>query len=196
MTRVLVVYASRHGSTAGIAERIATVLRAGGAEAVVADAATRPEIFGYDAYVVASGVYMGSWLRPATEWLERNVPVLATRPVYLVSSGPLAGSSKDRADADGVTNALGPAEGPGSGGRKRVEALATAIEIRQHVVFDGAYDPHDPPKALSERLVRMMPTSNKILPTGDFRDWDRIETWAREVAREVIGSPEVVATTA
>ena len=62
MSTVQLVYASRHGGTAGIAMRIAEVLRTDGADVVVADAAERPDANGFDAYVIGSGVYMGSWL--------------------------------------------------------------------------------------------------------------------------------------
>jgi menaquinone-dependent protoporphyrinogen oxidase len=52
-------------------------------------------------------------------------------------------------------------------------------------VFQGAFDPNDPPRAISERLVRLMPASNDLLPPGDFREWDAIEAWAHEIAAEV-----------
>jgi len=39
MRRVLIVHASRHGGTAGIAEKIGTVLRADGVDVTVAPAA-------------------------------------------------------------------------------------------------------------------------------------------------------------
>jgi menaquinone-dependent protoporphyrinogen oxidase len=51
-----IVYASRHGGSAGIAERIAEVLRSEGADVVVANAAERPDATGFDGYVVGSGV--------------------------------------------------------------------------------------------------------------------------------------------
>jgi len=67
MTRLQIVVASRHGGTAGIAERIAEVLRAEGIAATVARAEDRPPVAGFDAHLVGSGVYMGSWLKEATE---------------------------------------------------------------------------------------------------------------------------------
>jgi hypothetical protein len=27
-----------------------------------------------------------------------------------------------------------------------------------------------------------MPAAKRVLPTGDFREWDAIEAWAREIA--------------
>jgi menaquinone-dependent protoporphyrinogen oxidase len=192
MSRVLVVYASRHGGTAGIAERIAEVLRAHGSDVVLQDAARQPDAAGFDAAIVGSGVYMGSWLKDATDWLELHATELSTRPVWLFSSGPLPGSTKATQGADAVTDALGPSEGPGSGGRKKVDALAAAVDARGHAVFQGAFDPSEGPKALSERFVRMMPAAKRILPAGDFRQWEVIEGWARGVAAELAQTPVVV----
>ncbi len=185
MARVEVVYASRHGGTKGIARRIGEVLAGAGLDVTVADAAASPPAASFDAYVVGSGVYMGSWLKPGTDWLERNAAVLTGRPVWLFSSGPLPSSDGTSADADPLTQALGPSEGPGSGGRKKVEALSAEVHPREHRVFNGAFDPTDPPKAMSERLVRMMPAAKSILPAGDFREWDDIEAWAGAIAAEL-----------
>jgi menaquinone-dependent protoporphyrinogen oxidase len=188
MTRVLIVHASRHGATAGIAERIAEVLRTTGVEASVAAAAEMPDPSPMDACVVGGAVYMGSWVKEGTEFLERYAPTLAERPVWLFSSGPLTGSSMESKEpVDPIENALGPAEGPGSGGRRRLEELAARIHPREHRVFAGAFDPTLPPKAMSERAVRMMPGSKRILPPGDYRDWPAIEAWAREIADALTG---------
>ena len=191
MTRVQVVYASRHGGTAGIAERIAEVLRSEGNDVAVGDAADRPDPSGFDAYVIGSGVQIGSWHKEGTEFLERNRTTLATKPVWLFSSGPLPGSSMMEETEDRVELALGPREGPGSGGRKRIEALSAAIHAREHRVFYGAFDPKDPPRSMQERLVRMMPAAKRALPTGDFREWDAIEGWAREIAGQLVAEVAV-----
>jgi menaquinone-dependent protoporphyrinogen oxidase len=189
MTTVFVAFGSRHGGTRGIAERIGEVLQAEGIETVVAPAGQVGELGAADAFVVGSGVYMGSWLDEPLEFLKRNQETLASRPTWLFSSGPLVGSTKGTPGADPVTDALGPAEGPGSGGRKRVEALSAVIHPREHRVFLGAYDPKDPPKAFSERIVRMMPAAKDILPAGDFRNWEEIEGWAREIAASLTPVP-------
>jgi len=186
--RVQVVYASRHGGTAGIAERIAEILRSEGVDVVVADAVQRPDPTGFDAYVIGSGVQIGSWHKEGTVFLERNQTTLATRPVWLFSSGPLQGSSKMTSAPDRLTLALGPQDGPGSGGRKRIDALSEAIHPREHRVFYGAFDRSQSPASMQERLVRLMPGSRQILPTGDFRDWDAIEAWTREIAAQVVAT--------
>ena len=185
MSKIHVVYASRHGGTAGIASRIAEVLRAEGLDVVLSDAADGPDAAGFDATMVGSGVYLGSWVKEGIEFLERNQATLATMPVWLFSSGPLPGSTKETDAADPVTVALGPEEGPGSAGHREIKELSALIRPRGHRVFRGAYDPKDPPKSMTERLVRMMPGSKGILPAGDFREWDAIEAWAHEIARDL-----------
>ncbi len=184
MTRVLVVYGSRHGGTKGIAERIGEVLRTKDLDAVVAaaDIAEDRDVDAADAYVVGSGVYMGSWLKEPLDFIKRYEETMAVRPLWLFSSGPLPGSSKDTHAEDPIENALGPAEGPGSGGRKKIEELSAITHPLDHRVFFGAFDPHDPPKAFSERIVRMLPAAKNVLPEGDFREWDQIEVWAEQIA--------------
>jgi len=184
MKRALIVHASRHGGTAGIAERIGEVLRSEGLDTTVVPAARMPDPSGFDACLVGAGVYMGSWVKDGVDYLERYALSLAGRPVWLFSSGPLRGSTKetDGAQLDPIENALGPSEGPGSGGRRKVEILAATIKVRGHGVFYGAHDPSDPPKTIAERFVRLMPGSKGILPAGDFRDWPAVEAWARGIA--------------
>ncbi len=182
MTKVLIVYGSRHGGTAGIAERIGEVLRAEGLASELAAADDVDDVVGADAFVIGSGVYMGSWLKEPLAFIEGHTDVLAARPVWLFSSGPVRDSTASTSGQDLLTDALGPESGPGSGGRKKIAELSAAIHPRDHRVFLGAFDPQAPPRAMSERLVRMMPAAKRVLTAGDFRQWDVIEVWAREIA--------------
>jgi len=194
MKKVLVVVASRHGATRGIGDRIASVLEAEGLHAAVVSAKAAKDVALADAVIVGSGVYMGSWLKDGVEFLEGHYPTLRMRPTWLFSSGPLKGSTKEQ-PGDPIENALGPATGPGSGGRKRIEALEEKIHVRGHRVFYGAFDPNDGPKAISEGFVRLMPAFKNVLPPGDFREWNEIEAWAREIAGELkatVQSPVLV----
>ena len=185
MPRVLIVHASRHGGTAGIADRIGTVIRSAGVDAVVARPPTCRTPRGFDGCLVGAGVYMGSWVKEGTDFLDRYSATLAGMPVWLFSSGPLPGSSKEVPGVDPIENALGPAEGPGSGGRRRIEGLADVIRPEGHRVFLGVFDPDDSPKTLSERVVRMLPVAKGVLPVGDFREWPLIEQWALEIADQL-----------
>ena len=190
MMKVFVVYASRHGATREIAQRIADVLRTEGLEVDVAPVDHAAGVGAADAVVIGSAVYMGTWQKEAVQFVERNEVRLAEVPLWFFSSGPLPGSSMAKAPgSDPLTDALGPMDGPGSGGRKKVAEIAAATNPKEHRVFLGAFDPDDPPKVTSERLVRMLPPVKKALPAGDFRDWDAIEAWAHEIAATLASTP-------
>jgi len=168
--RVCIAYASRHGATRGIAERLGATLRAEGLDAAVAPVGDARIADTCDAFVIGSAAYIGSWLKDATDFARRNEAILRERPLWLFTSGPLG---TDLVDAEG-RNVL---EDP-----KGVAELAVALGARGTKVFFGAFDPNERPRSMSERLVRMMPASRTLLPPGDFRDWMAIDEWAREIA--------------
>ena len=84
---ILVAYASRHGSTQGIAQRIAERLGSHGLDAEARPAATVRDAARYDAFVVGAAAYMFHWLKDASAFVERNQALLAERPTWLFSSG-------------------------------------------------------------------------------------------------------------
>jgi menaquinone-dependent protoporphyrinogen oxidase len=106
---VLVAYASRHGSTAGIAERIAAGLQAAGLSAEAVAVTHVGDVERYDAFVIGSAAYLFHWLKDATRFVKRHRAVLGDRPLWLFSSGPLG---TDRIDAQGeeVLEATRPRE--------------------------------------------------------------------------------------
>jgi menaquinone-dependent protoporphyrinogen oxidase len=159
---VLVAYASKHGSTQGIAERIAEQLRQLGiqAEARPMDAVEDPE--SYEAFVIGSAVYYGSWLKEATEWVHRNQAVLAGLPGWLFSSGPLGTEVKDAEQQP-----------------KEIAEFQQAIRPRDQRIFFGALD-----HSKLSFAERMMAKAVRA-PAGDFRDWEAIEAWAASIARDL-----------
>lgn len=173
--RVLVAYASRHGATAGIAERLAETIGASGHDAEAVEVSRVDDPGTYDAFVVGSAAYMFHWLREATRFVRRHRDLLADRPTWLFSSGPVGTDTVDDEGRD-VLEASRPEE---------FEELGALIHPRGDHVFFGAWDPDQPPVGLAERAFRLMPVSKDLLPTGDFRDWDAIDAWAREIAADL-----------
>lgn len=159
--RVLVAYATKHGSTAEIAEEIATTLRAMGLDPDVRDAAEVEAIVQYDAVILGSALYMGRWRRSARSFARRYGRALRTLPVWLFSSGPL--------DDTAATSELEPPS--------QVAALTDALEARGHVTFGGVLDP-EARGPVARAMVR-----NGL--AGDFRDHEQIAAWAREVAAQL-----------
>lgn len=169
---VLVAYATRHGSTAGIAERLAATLRAEGLSAEARPVAEVRDLAPYHAVVLGGAAYMFHWLKEATRFAKRHRAELQQRPVWLFSSGPLGTELVDEQGND-VLDATQPKEFP---------ELVSLLQPRGEQVFFGAWDPAAPPVGLGERVVRLMPAARTALPAGDFRDWAAIDAWATEIA--------------
>jgi menaquinone-dependent protoporphyrinogen oxidase len=114
--QILVAYASRHGSTQGIAARIAERLRADGLDVALLAAAEVPDPSRYDAFVVGGAAYMFHWLKDATSFVRKNRTLLAARPTWLFSSGPIGTATVDEEGRD-VLETTVPKEFAGSATR-------------------------------------------------------------------------------
>jgi menaquinone-dependent protoporphyrinogen oxidase len=170
-TKVNVVYASKYGYTKGIAEFVAEMLREQGILADVQEVAAVHDLEGVDAFVVGSAVYMGHWMKEATEFVRRNRAVLASHPVWLFSTGPLGTETKDARGQD-VLVAAEP---------KEIAEFKGSINPRDHRVFFGGLDASK--LAFGDRMVRRLPAARAVLPEGDFRNWDEIAVWANIIAQ-------------
>ena len=166
--RVLIAVASKHGATQGIGAEIARVLREAGVEADLRQIGEPIGLDGYDAVVLGSAVYMGRWLGDATSFVEEHGQALRDRPVWLFSSGPLGEPPK------------------GSIEQRHLDQLMADTGARGHRLFSGSIDPDD--LGFKERVV----TKVVGAPSGDFRDWDAIGAWAREIAAALRGEASPV----
>jgi menaquinone-dependent protoporphyrinogen oxidase len=160
--KILVAYASKHGSTEGIAAAIAARLIEDGHDATAARVTDAGEIGGVHAIVLGSAVYAGSWMKEALEWAQRQAGSVADRPVWLFSSGPLGVEVHDEEEQP-----------------RQLPELTDLLNPREHRIFYGALD-----KNALGFAERMMVKAVKA-PEGDFRDWDAIRAWADEISAAV-----------
>ena len=154
--RILVAYATAHGSTRQVAEAIATSLREQGLEADVTRAHGAANLESYDAVVLGGALFMGRWHRDARHFLERHRRLLGAVPLAVFAMGPATMEQKAVAGSRGQLD----------------HALAGVPEVRPVLVaiFGGVIDP----TTLRFPLNRMKPS--------DARDWDAIRDWASEIA--------------
>ncbi|WP_406258228.1 flavodoxin domain-containing protein [Streptomyces chartreusis] len=160
--KVLVAYGTTNGSTAQIAEAVAEVMRKEGLTAEVLPAGSVAGLDRYDAVVVGGGLYAGRWHKDARLFLRRHRRELAGRPLWLFSSGPLDPSASER-------------EIPPVAGLKRA---MSRLDANGHVTFGGCLQ-----EGAKGWVARMIIKNGK---GGDFRDFARIEKWARTVAEELV----------
>jgi menaquinone-dependent protoporphyrinogen oxidase len=153
----LVTYASKHGSTEGIARAIADRLREGGITVELLPIGDVHSVTRYDAAVIGSAVYLGKWMREARGFLDDHEQELREIPVWLFSSGPTQIGEEDEA--------LSVKQ------RRRFDAVGA----RDHRVFGGAVE-----LAKLGFLERKGFQAAKK-PVGDFRNWADVEGWADSI---------------
>ncbi len=174
MTTTLVAYASKHGSTREIAQRIADRLSAGGLATETLPVESVGKVESYDAVVLGSALYMFHWMGTAKSFVGRNRRALGSRPLWLFSSGPIGPEVDEKGNRQ--LDVCGP--------RERDE-LDRTLRPRDHRVFFGAWSKDNKPIGFWENMVRFMPAARDSMPYGDFRDWQAIEAWADGIAAEL-----------
>ncbi|NUQ06790.1 MAG: flavodoxin domain-containing protein [Anaerolineae bacterium] len=157
--KVLVTVASKYGATRGIAEAIAEELTAEHLSVEVKLADEVKSLIGFDAVVLGSAIYAGSWLPEARTFVFKQHEALALMPIWAFSSGPLGDSPAPMDEAG------------------RLIAPLSDLNVRDHQVFVGMLNMAN--LSIPERLVAKAVHA----PQGDFRDWEEIRDWARTIAR-------------
>jgi menaquinone-dependent protoporphyrinogen oxidase len=158
---VLVAYATKNGSTAGIARMIAEAFDEQGLRAEARPAAEVADVGAYDAVILGSALYANRWLREARQFARRHQRELGARPVWLFSSGPLDASAHERD--------IPPVRGAVRAGQR--------LDAREHVTFGGRLE-----EGASGRIARMLLKQGR---GGDFRDEGQIRSWAQGIAAEL-----------
>ncbi len=170
---VLVGYATGHGSTRGIAERIAAVLCRWGFAAAAEALGPDLDPDGYQAYVLGSAVHSGNWLPAAGDFLRRHLSALAGRPVWLFSVSAV-GERTSAFPPEVATRLRQVLRLPAA-----VASAAGALRPRDHHSFAGVLRPEH--WGLEGRVF-MTGLGGRY---GDHRDWDEIEDWAEGIAAEL-----------
>jgi menaquinone-dependent protoporphyrinogen oxidase len=168
--QVLVAYASKHGSTAELAQSIGATLRDTGLEVDVWPASHCSSVAAYDVVIVGSAVYLNRWQPDALAFLRRFEAELTARPTWLFSSGPTGGTPESETKLARALRAQGFP--PGHAGR-----LASRIRVRGHATFGGR---------VGEDMTGLF---ERWLPRGDWRDADAVTAWARSIAGSVSTRP-------
>lgn len=169
----LVVYASVHGSTREIAERIGAALRERGVETAVATVDGAGDIASYEAVVLGSAIHGGRWLPEAEEFVTQHAAAMHDRPVWLFSVSCVGASSSALGS---VATRLARKAGPTP---KNLAELRARTAARDHRAFAGVVRP--------EHWGRVGGIALRLMGGryGDHRDWADIDRWASNIAREL-----------
>ncbi len=160
--KVLITYASKYGSTGGVANAIGKELCSKDVAANVVLIKNAGNVGSYQGVVIGSAIYMGKWMSEAEDFVKKNRDILRLVPVayFLVCMTLSQPTEKNRAE---VLSYMDP-------------ILKAVPEIRPVGIgtFAGTLDYNN----LSWFTKKIM--KSKGSPEGDFRDWNAIRSWARE----------------
>jgi menaquinone-dependent protoporphyrinogen oxidase len=157
---ILVAYASKTGSTAEIAQAVGKELQSAGYNTDVIEMKTVSSLAGYNAVILGGPLYMGKVVGDMGKFVGRHREVLNTLPVAAFTVG-MTPVSKDPVQ---IGNAL-----------KLLRSSIAPLQPASETVFAGRVDP-----ARLSFIQRKMTEMAKS-PVGDFRDWEAIARWAREL---------------
>lgn len=160
--RVLVGYATRTGTTTGVAQAIGQTLAERGFTVDVKPLKERPDVTGYDAVLLGSAVNGGKWLPEAVQFAERNAGALKSIPTALFSVHIMNLGTDEKAT------------------RRRT---AYTGEVRAVVtrVAEAFFAGKGPDAADTSLIARWAFKAFGGGGEGDCRDWDAIRAWAQRV---------------
>lgn len=163
--KILVTYASRTGTTAGVAEVIGEVLAEGGAEVDVRPMGEVKDLAPYSAVVAGSAIQSAQWLPEAFRFVQDNRAELRRRPfaAFLVCMTLAMHINQYEAEV-----------------AKWLQPVRDLVPPVSEGLFAGALDISKVP-TLKARLNFRASVLLKIWSEGDHRDWEAIGAWAESL---------------
>jgi menaquinone-dependent protoporphyrinogen oxidase len=161
--RVLISYASRCGSTGGVAEAMGQVLCGMGASADIRLIGNVNDLSPYHAVIVGSAIRRGKWLPEAVSFVKDNRDILGRLPIafFVVCLTMKDNTAENRST---VMAYLEP-----------VRKEAPKIQPVAAGLFPGAVN------FGKLSVVDKMMLKAKGASEGDYRDWSAVKAWASAV---------------
>jgi menaquinone-dependent protoporphyrinogen oxidase len=160
--KILVTYASRNGSTAGVAEAIGKSLAESGAQVDVLPMQAVTDLTPYRAVVAGSAIQAAQWLPEAMQFVESHRVELRRKPfaAFLVCMTLAMRKGNYRQQ---VAAWLDP--------------VCALVQPVSRGLFAGALDTHKI-KSLGDRLKFRLSVLLGVWSEGDHRNWNAIQAWA------------------
>src|SRR5574338_671832 len=161
---MLMLYATRYGSTQEVAEVITAALREAGHHVDIQPMTEARALENYDAIILGAAIYKAKWNPEAHLFVSEHQDALRRLPVAIFTLGPLSPSAAAKRNS-----------------RRQLDGelanypwlKSVAVEI-----FAGKYDPSKPGLGFFERF----------LPARDYRDWGAIHAWASTLPAQLQGN--------
>ena len=165
--KVLLAYASTHGSTQEVAEAIAASLRGHGLAVDLQPVRNVRTLEGYHAVVLGAPLYMFHLHKDALRFLSRHQKALSDGlPVAIFAGGPFAtGDEKEWQEV-----------------RKQLDQELAKYPWLRPVMVEVVGGKFDPARL---RFPWNLIPALKQMPPSDLRDWAAIGAWADNLAAQL-----------
>lgn len=159
--RVLVGYATRTGSTVGVAEAIGETLAKRGFAVDVKPLREHPRVEGYDAVVLGSAINGAAWLPEAMSFVQSNQASLSKLPFAAFCVHSMNGGADEK---------------------QTTKRLAYLDKVRAVVkpVDEGFFLGKGPDRKDTSLIALWAFKAFGGSGEGDMRDWDKIRSWAEQ----------------
>jgi menaquinone-dependent protoporphyrinogen oxidase len=164
--RILVTFASRTGSTAGVAETIGKILAEGGTQVDVLPMKEVKDLAPYRAVVAGSAIRGAKWLPEAMHFVQTHQAELASKPFAAFLVCMTLAISDDETYRQHAANMLQP-----------VRALVTPVS---EGLFSGVLYLDKVP-SLGAKIKFRLSIAMRVWSEGDHRDWEAIRAWAEDL---------------
>jgi len=164
--KILVTYASRTGTTAGVADAIGKTLSGKGASVDVIAMKDVKNIEQYSAVVAGSAIQAAKWLPEAIDFLVANKNELVKKPFAAFQVCMTLAMPNGEKYRQGVSAWMDPV-------RNIVKPLKEGI-------FAGKLTLKEVP-SFSDRLKFRISILIGVWKEGDHRNWDEIKKWSEEL---------------
>jgi menaquinone-dependent protoporphyrinogen oxidase len=164
--KILVTYASRTGSTAGVAEAIGKTMVENGAKVDVLPMVEITDIKPYLAVVAGSAIQNKQWLPEAMQFMHKHQSELTQKPFAMFSVCMTLAMRHGERYRPQVSDWLAPV-------RMLVQPVSEGL-------FAGVLDIRKIP-SLSDRLKFRLSVLFGVWSEGDHRDWNAIKAWADDL---------------
>ena len=164
--KILITYASRTGSTTGVAKAIGKTLTAHGEEVDVLPMQAIKDLSNYRAVVAGSAIRKSKWLPEAVQFIRTHQSTLRHKPFAM------------------FTVCITLAMSNGEQYRSAVEAWVTPVRTLVRPLSEGLFAGMLDFKALPfnwDTLQLRAAVALGIFPRGDHRDWNAIRAWAESL---------------
>lgn len=168
---ILVTYATRTGSTAGVAEAIAKTLTEQGLQVVVCPMQEVSDVTPYRAVIAGSAIQNHEWLPEAMRFMRTHQAALARMPVAIFTvcmTLTMKGGQYREAVMEWIT------------------PVRVLVQPFSEGLFAGALDISQIP-SFGDRLKFRISVLMGVWTEGDHRDWNAIAAWAKDLVPQLQG---------